>query len=125
MDLGRQAATGFQMVHGHDGPPHASVPADPQQQTITSMLTAVPPTAAQHQHTNNIQQRSAQQVQQEAARKLEEITQKAVAKFWLILCDFTIMHATPHKWVSAIAEDHPFLCRESLIDHVVVAPRAD
>ena len=61
-----------------------------------------------------------QRLQQEATQKLEEAKQQAVAKFWLLLTDFVIMHATPDTWVPHIAEDHPFLCRDALINHVVL-----
>ena len=70
-----------------------------------------------------LEQQRLQQRQQEAARRLVEAKEQAVARFWLLLTDFAIMHATPDTWIPHVAEDHPFLCKEPMIDTLVVAPR--
>ena len=59
--------------------------------------------------------------------RLAEAKQQAVARFWELLADFIIMHAAswgPDAWVPDVAVDHPFLCREPLIDHLVLASRS-
>ena len=87
------------------------------------MMQPAVPTPHQQQHNQQVQQRRQQQLQQEAAQRLQEAKQKAVARFWELVSDFVVMHAAPDKWVPRVAADHPFLCTEPLINHIVVAPR--
>jgi hypothetical protein len=122
MDVGRKAANKFRMDHRQPTSVAAPPPADPQQQLITNTLQPADPTAAQQQRQQVLQQRQ-QRLQHEAALKLAEAKQQAVAQFWLLLSDFTIMNATPQKWLPHVADDHPLLCREPLINNVVLAPR--
>jgi hypothetical protein len=122
MDVGRKAANKFRMDHRQPTNVAAPPPADPQQQLITNALQPADPTAAQQQRQQVLQQRQ-QRLQHEAALKLAEAKQQAVAQFWLLLSDFTIMNATPQKWLPHVADDHPLLCREPLINNVVLAPR--
>ena len=122
MDVGRKSANEFRMLQLQ---PQPAVP-DPVvlgQPRITTLLQPAPLTAAQQQHNDMLEQQRLQQRQQEAARRLVEAKEQAVARFWLLLTDFAIMHAAPDTWIPHVAEDHPFLCREPMIDTLVVAPR--
>jgi hypothetical protein len=87
------------------------------------MLQPAAPTPAQQDHSQLVQQHRQQRLQQEAAQKLAEAQQQAVARFWMLLSDFTIMNAAPETWISQVADDHPFLCREPLINNIVLAPQ--
>lgn len=120
MDVGRKAALDFRMQHRA---PHPAAPAIAGQLSITSMLQPAVPTPHQQQHNQQVQQRRQQQLRQETARRLQDAKQKAVARFWELLSDFVVMHAAPDKWVPRVAVDHPFLCTEPLINHIVLAPR--
>lgn len=124
MDVGRTAANKFCMEQRHAATPPSQPPADPRQQTITAMLQPAAPTPAQLHHSQLVQQHRQQQLQQAAAQKLAEAKQQAVARFWWLLSDFTIMNAAPTTWISHVADDHPFLCREPLINNIVLAPQA-
>jgi hypothetical protein len=124
MDVGRKAANEFRLQQRLTATPTAQPPADPLQQTITSLLQLAGPTAAQLQHNLVVQQHRQQQQQVAAAQKLAEAKQQAVAKFWWLLSDFTIMDAAPEQWIPRVADDHPFLCREPLINNLVLAPQA-
>jgi hypothetical protein len=88
------------------------------------MLQPAAPTPAQLHHSQLVQQHRQQQLQQAAAQKLAEAKQQAVARFWWLLSDFTIMNAAPTTWIPHVADDHPFLCREPLINNIVLAPQA-
>ena len=120
MDVGRKAALDFRMQHRT---PQQVAAAAAGQPSITSMMQPTAPTPHQQMHNQQVQQRRQQQLQQEAAQRLQEAKQQAVAKFWELLSDFVVMHAAPDKWVPRVAVDHPFLCTEPLINHIVVAAR--
>jgi len=120
MDVGRKAALDFRMQHRA---PQQAAAAAAGQPRITSMMQPAVPTPHQQQHNQQVQQRRQQQLQQETARRLQDAKQKAVARFWELLSDFVVMHAAPDNWVPRVAVDHPFLCTEPLINHIVLAPR--
>jgi hypothetical protein len=125
MDVGRSAANKFRMDHRQAASTNIAAPSptDPQQQLLTTIMQPTATTAAQLQHQQDLQHQRQQRLQQEAALKLDEAKQQAVAKFWLLLSDFTIMNATPQKWIPHVADDHPLLCHEPLINNTVLAPR--
>lgn len=120
MDVGRRAANEHR-VTARQAVPNPVLQAD--QPSIASYLQHAPLTPAQMLHNQQVQQRRQQQEQQLAAQRLEVAKQQAVAKFWLLLTDFSIMRAAPDAWTPHVAEDHPFLCFEPLVDTIVLAPR--
>src|SRR5690349_3334995 len=106
MDVGRKSANEFRMLQQQPQPavPDPVVPGQPR---ITTLLQPAALTAAQQQHNDLLEQQRSQRGQQEAARRLAEAKEQAVARFWLLLTDFAIMHAAPDTWIPHVADDHP------------------
>ena len=123
MDVGRKAANELRLQQ-RQASVAPTTPCPRGQQQVTSLLQPAPLTNAQQHHNQSVQQRQQQQWQQLAVPRLAEAKLQAVARFWELLADFIIMHAAPDAWVPDVAVDHPFLCREPLINHLVLASRS-
>lgn len=50
-----------------------------------------------------------QDEQQPVAVALNDLQQLAVARFWELLADFTVLRAAPPQWVATVSKSHPFL----------------
>lgn len=133
MHVGLKAANTYhyqQSMLQQSQAPHPAPALPAGQRRITDMFAPAALTQAQQQHQQAVQQRRQQQQQlveqqrqQEVQRLLHETKQLAVARFWELVTDWVVLNASPPRWCAQVAADHPFLCRDSEHNLIVLAPR--
>ena len=107
MDVGRCAVSKKYIQQREQraaAPQQPAVP--PGQLLITDMLQPAPPTAAQLQHRQQLEQRQlqvAQERQRLEAQLLEDTKSLAKARFWELLVDFVQMRAAPADWLLQVS----------------------
>ena len=135
MDVGRRAAARHQRQLQVDQAAQAAhqQPVPPGQPLITNVFQPAVLTQQLQQRQQAVRQRLQQQQQQllkrqgeEDAARLASAKQAAVARFWELLQDFTVMRAAPAAWLLQVAPDHPLLRVQAGLQGVqcvaVVAP---
>lgn len=75
-----------------------------QQRSITDYMEHRPRSSDQHQAPTQ-----QQVVQQPTVVSLTELRQLAVARFWELLADFTVLRVAPPRWLQVVSGSHPFL----------------
>jgi hypothetical protein len=113
MDVGRCAVSKKYVQQREQraaAPQQPAVP--PGQLLITDLLQPAPPTAAQLQHRQQLEQRQLQVAQERQLLEdqlLEDTKTLAKARFWELLVDFVQMRAAPADWLLQVPADHPLL----------------